>query len=60
MSDSTSGRVAAGLGQSVPFNITGFHMPRVISAEKKLTIAASEAGKKSTRSLRPAIKSDGM
>jgi hypothetical protein len=60
MSDSTSIRVAAGLGQSVPFNITGFHRPRVISAEKKLTIAPIEAGKKSTRSLRPAIINDGM
>jgi hypothetical protein len=34
ISDSTTGSVAAGLGQSVPFSITGFHMPRVISAEK--------------------------
>ena len=34
-------------------------MPRVTSAERQLTIAASEAGKKSARSLRPEIKYNG-
>lgn len=34
ISDSTNDRIAAGLGQSIPFIGTGFQIPRVTSAEK--------------------------
>lgn len=34
ISDSTCLRTGAGLGHSIPFIGTGFHIPRVTSAEK--------------------------
>lgn len=34
ISDSIEGSIGAGLGQSVPFIGTAFHIPRLISAEK--------------------------